>query len=125
MRMRCQLRWFGHQPLESDAQTTFSESLEQSQINKLLFRISAQRWRNQHYFFFWGGGKGAKKFFSRGKTLKKSSVLTTLYRKMPIFLDFAQSWEGKLKLEQGQEHVCWEMYPCATPSGGATTAAQL
>ncbi len=36
-----------------------------------------------------GGGRGGgKTFFGRGggNTLKKSSVLTTLYRKMPIFL---------------------------------------
>ena len=33
-----------------------------------------------------GGRKGGKTFFREGgKTLKKSSVLTTVYRKIPIF----------------------------------------
>ena len=39
------------------------------------------------FHFFWGRGKGTR-HFSGGKT---SSILTTLYRKMPFFLDFSQS----------------------------------
>ncbi len=41
---------------------------------------------------FWGeGGKWGQTFF-RGKTLKKSSVLTTSSKKMSIFLDFTESY---------------------------------
>ncbi len=43
---------------------------------------------------FWGVGQ---EFFSGGKTVKKSSVLTTLYRKIPNFKDFTQSW-GETKI---------------------------
>ncbi len=52
-------------------------------------------------------GQNEQAIFQGGKTLKKSSVsLTTLYRKMPFFLDFTQSClgfgEGKWRNSRGK-----------------------
>ncbi len=65
-----------------------------------------KQWWCQHHFVFFGGQMRGKTFFrgarpSRSssfwslqgaKTLKKSSLLTTLYMKMSIFHDFTESW---------------------------------
>ncbi len=65
-----------------------------------------QQWRRQHHF----KGGGGRHFQYGGKTLKKSSVLTTLYREMPFFLsfflllDFTQSWGGTIHFFWGGRH---------------------
>ena len=56
--------------------------------------------------------KGGQDVFKGGKILKKSSVFTNLYRKMPICLDFTQ-----IRRETGGENARGEQMPAYAPYG--------
>ena len=61
--------------------------------------VSQKQWRSQ-LFLTWVEQMGGEDIFQGDKTLKQSSVLTTLNKKVPVFLDFTQSygacWRAKI-----------------------------